>query len=1020
VGGGIAETFYSDTPGSLYVKTRAQVDGTNWGEATTYMDGLGRTYKAQVKDSQGDVFTETEYDVMGRVKRVTNPYRQGETKYWTVTNYDEAGRVKEIFSPTEDGQTPESKVTTEYGISTVPNFIGTYIIGTDQAGKKGRSITNALGQLLRVDETTGNNQLGDIASPNQPTFYAYSPQGQMVKVQQGNQYRYFLYDSLGRLLRVRQPEQDVNPDLDWNDPVTSNNNWTAAFTYDNNGNMLTATDAKGVVITNAYDNLNRVVTRSYALPQTTVPEKITFTTPNAVYKYDGVGASVPFAKGKLTEVSNGISTTKFTAFDNLGRLLSSEQITDGQVYKSSYKYNLSGLAEQTYPSGRVVKQVQDSTGHLMRVFGRAANRPEQTYLNEVKRSSDGRISRLRTGNGLWENAKFNSRLQITELALGASPTDTSLWKLNYEYGELDQNGSVDQAKNSGNIAKQILSYQGLANPFVQSFKYDSLDRLIEAKETTNGSQNWIQTFGYDRYGNRTSFNQTIGSQQLSINNLTLPSVDPQTNRFTTNQGYVYDFNGNLIVDAQSRKFSFNGDNKQVEVRDASNNLVGQYFYDSDGKRVKKISTSETTIFVYDGMGKLIEEYSTQQSPTPTTSYVVTDTLQSVQAVTNAQGQITSRRDFMPFGEELYAGTPNRTEALKYSQSGEDNIRKRFTGYEKDTETGLDFAEARYYNNQHGRFTAVDPLLSSGKSANPQTFNRYIYVMNQPLRFTDPSGMQAGGCPDWLCGVIIYITIRAYPFGPATEPVPTKDGWVDRYIANSPFPDENLGMERFQRATKDVYDEDAGPPRRLIAGKMGPTVDEVFQTVTDSKRLGLQIVETGLALQSLVGLASGFAPSGAATISTNRGIPLFGGSAPSSGFSFYARQDAFIRAEVARDEFILANPGIRRPAVIGGADIKSTLKYADTNGDIPTVFGQRMWNFTKPLGGPGAPHPCGNIVGRCAEFRVANQLELRGANPANLVFTRPQRLNPSANAIPVCQICQTWTTPSQFAFGTTFR
>jgi hypothetical protein len=56
---------------------------------------------------------------------------------------------------------------------------------------------------------------------------------------------------------------------------------------------------------------------------------------------------------------------------------------------------------------------------------------------------------------------------------------------------------------------------------------------------------------------------------------------------------------------------------------------------------------------------------------------------------------------------------------------------------------LDFAEARYYNNQHGRFTAVDPLLASGKSANPQTFNRYVYVMNSPLKFTDPSGMQAG-------------------------------------------------------------------------------------------------------------------------------------------------------------------------------------------------------------------------------------------------------------------------------------
>jgi RHS repeat-associated protein len=96
---------------------------------------------------------------------------------------------------------------------------------------------------------------------------------------------------------------------------------------------------------------------------------------------------------------------------------------------------------------------------------------------------------------------------------------------------------------------------------------------------------------------------------------------------------------------------------------------------------------------------------------------------------------------MPFGEELNANNvTNRWETQKYNY-GEDNVRKRFTGYEKDQETGLDFAEARYYNNQHGRFTAVDPLMTSGKSINPQTFNRYVYCLNNPIRNVDPNGMQ---------------------------------------------------------------------------------------------------------------------------------------------------------------------------------------------------------------------------------------------------------------------------------------
>jgi len=82
---------------------------------------------------------------------------------------------------------------------------------------------------------------------------------------------------------------------------------------------------------------------------------------------------------------------------------------------------------------------------------------------------------------------------------------------------------------------------------------------------------------------------------------------------------------------------------------------------------------------------------------------------------------------MPFGEDILAGVGGRTgdTGQRYS-SNADDIRQKFTGYQKDSETNLDFAEARMYANRYGRFTAVDPLIASGKSANPQTFNR-IYL-----------------------------------------------------------------------------------------------------------------------------------------------------------------------------------------------------------------------------------------------------------------------------------------------------
>jgi RHS repeat-associated protein len=103
-----------------------------------------------------------------------------------------------------------------------------------------------------------------------------------------------------------------------------------------------------------------------------------------------------------------------------------------------------------------------------------------------------------------------------------------------------------------------------------------------------------------------------------------------------------------------------------------------------------------------------------------------------------------RHDYLPFGEEI--GGPQvaliggRTTGQGYIG---DNTRQRFTGYEADGETGLNFARARYQSNLQGRFISVDPLGRSASVLNPQSFNRYSYVNNNPSNFTDPSGMMTG-------------------------------------------------------------------------------------------------------------------------------------------------------------------------------------------------------------------------------------------------------------------------------------
>ncbi|MBK9164167.1 MAG: RHS repeat-associated core domain-containing protein [Acidobacteria bacterium] len=172
----------------------------------------------------------------------------------------------------------------------------------------------------------------------------------------------------------------------------------------------------------------------------------------------------------------------------------------------------------------------------------------------------------------------------------------------------------------------------------------------------------------------------------------------------------------------------------METLDANGNpvsTVGEYEYDGDGKRVKKHvpSTGELTVFVYDAGGKLIGEYSTIAAPqAPKVSYTTADHLGSPRILTDENGATISRRDFMPYGEEIAR-----------QNYGSDTIRQKFTGYERDNEASLDFAQARMYSFQHGRFNAVDPIFESMDTALPQSMNRYLYVLNNPLFFVDPNG-----------------------------------------------------------------------------------------------------------------------------------------------------------------------------------------------------------------------------------------------------------------------------------------
>lgn len=126
----------------------------------------------------------------------------------------------------------------------------------------------------------------------------------------------------------------------------------------------------------------------------------------------------------------------------------------------------------------------------------------------------------------------------------------------------------------------------------------------------------------------------------------------------------------------------------------------------------------------------VSEGALAQSTTQVIEYYHTDALGSVRAVTkqvNGQWQAVARYDFTPFGEEIVPQVPPPYKRL-------------FTGHERDAETGQDYFEARYYRPNIGRFSTIDPELNIKDAlVDPQRWNRYAYVTNNPLKYTDPDG-----------------------------------------------------------------------------------------------------------------------------------------------------------------------------------------------------------------------------------------------------------------------------------------
>ncbi len=661
---------------------------------------------------------------------------------------DDLGRVIEVATFSGVNRPPDAETNSDWAGSVTTSYNANQATVTDQAGKKRRSETDALGRLIKVTEDPGGL--------NYETFYSYDALGNLRQVAQGSQTRSFVYDSLSRLVSATNPESG-----------------TVTYAYDANGNLIEKTDARGVKTTMTYDALNRVRTKTYS---GTTPEGMAAAnlTPPVNYFYDayaGLPSGAPSfsgtpSKGRLVGVTYGSgSEGTYYKYDAAGRILTNHQRQGSSNYATTYAYNLAGgvTFEQrgnyfrnswTYDgAGRIRTMDASFTPFLSSIY----------LVRDINYTPSGALESETYGNGLIHSMAYNARLQPTEIRLGRADNLESVFRLGYIYGTANdvnaQDAEIIKAHNNGNVARIKYVISGTVQ-YTQTFQYDALNRLGYAVEHNNGALNdasraWYQTFEYDRYGNR-GINVANTSDNVDGGNtaLQLAEFSGADNRITR-AGYAYDACGNLIAEP-GKSYIYDGENRLVMA--TVGGVTSQYFYDGNGRRVKKIVGGVGTRFEYGAGGELIAErseatgsvtkgyvYKGVELLATTTNgtayqYATADHLGSPRAWTDDSGALIAggRHDYGPFGEELGAGVGIRSASNGY---GGDSVRQKFIGKERDAETGLDLMGARYYGSLLGRFIQADPIyIARHRLLDPQLLNLYQYGRNNPQKFTDVTGL----------------------------------------------------------------------------------------------------------------------------------------------------------------------------------------------------------------------------------------------------------------------------------------
>lgn len=282
-----------------------------------------------------------------------------------------------------------------------------------------------------------------------------------------------------------------------------------------------------------------------------------------------------------------------------------------------------------------------------------------------------------------------------------------------------------------------------------NYTYDALNQLLSETDPTTGN---TVSNTYDPLGNRStkvvkdSAGNVLSTTKYEYNAANeLTSVDKNP--------YVYDQNGN-VVDDGTKLYTWDTGGSLTEVKDkATGNVIADYSYDEQGRRVSKTVNGVVTKYVYDGDSiRVLYETNASNQITCYYTYNASGLLLSMTKI----GGGTYFYHYNAHGDVIAVTDINGNVAASYTYDAWGNILAssgtfadqnpyRYAGYRYDPETGFYYLMARYYNPGIGRFLSLDP--TPGTSDDPVTQNGYTYTNNNPVMGLDPDGNFA-----WVAGI----------------------------------------------------------------------------------------------------------------------------------------------------------------------------------------------------------------------------------------------------------------------------